>query len=95
MVSRSHYFLPGLLVLLSFAMTGPAFAQAVEKAKSAPIHPALMQVEEDPKLPRVLLIGDSITMGVHGLVAGTAREESECATPGRELRAFRPNCGAP
>lgn len=27
------------------------------------IHPALMQVEEDPALPRVLLIGDSISMG--------------------------------
>ena len=27
------------------------------------MHPALVQVPEDPKLPRVLLIGDSITMG--------------------------------
>jgi acyl-CoA thioesterase-1 len=63
MVSRFNCFLPVLFLLLSFAMIGQTFAQAVAKAKSAPIHPALMQVEEDPKLPRVLLIGDSITIG--------------------------------
>lgn len=34
-----------------------------DRPPSKPIHPALMQVDEDPKLPRVLLIGDSITMG--------------------------------
>ena len=39
-------------------------ASAAEKtAAPAPIHPALVQVPEDPKLPRVLLIGASITMG--------------------------------
>ncbi len=34
-----------------------------DQSKTGAIHPALLQVEEDPKLPRVLLIGDSITMG--------------------------------
>jgi acyl-CoA thioesterase-1 len=63
MVSRSTCLLTALLMLYSFAMTGTAFAQADTKAKKAPIHPALMQVKEDPNLPRVLLIGDSITMG--------------------------------
>jgi hypothetical protein len=63
MISSARRFLHGLLGLLLFATIGPAFAQADAKAKKAPIHPALMQVEEDPKLPRVLLIGDSITMG--------------------------------
>jgi lysophospholipase L1-like esterase len=63
MVSRSHCFLLGLFVLLSLAMSGPTFAEADAKAKKAPIHPALVQIDEDPKLPRVLLIGDSITMG--------------------------------
>jgi hypothetical protein len=62
MVSRSSCFLSGLL-LFSFALTGRSFAQADTKSKKAPIHPALIQVEEDPNLPRVLLIGDSITMG--------------------------------
>ena len=50
-------------LLLFVAMTGHAFAETDTKAKKAPIHPALVQVDEDPKLPRVLLIGDSITMG--------------------------------
>lgn len=36
---------------------------AVSQSASKPIHPALVQIDEDPKLPRVLLIGDSITMG--------------------------------
>lgn len=35
----------------------------VSQSANKPIHPALVQVDEDPKLPRVLLIGDSITMG--------------------------------
>ena len=36
---------------------------AVSQPANKPIHPALVQVDEDPRLPRVLLIGDSITMG--------------------------------
>src|SRR6187397_1990368 len=63
MVSCSARLLTVLLAFLSSAITGPTFAQADTKAKKPPIHPALVQVKEDPNLPRVLLIGDSITMG--------------------------------
>lgn len=40
----------------------PNKSSTVEKSRK-PTHPALVEVEEDPRLPRVLLIGDSITMG--------------------------------
>jgi hypothetical protein len=71
MASRSKRLSSGLIVMLLFAITPRAFAQAsalsskavTGKSASRPIHPALVQVDEDPKLPRVLLIGDSITMG--------------------------------
>lgn len=65
-------------IALALALTTSGFAQATSDASkpsaqaksdpaaqpaATPIHPALVQVAEDPKLPRVLLIGDSITMG--------------------------------
>lgn len=46
-------------------LNGTGSAQQVEKkaaAKKAP-SPALAKIEDDPKLPRVLLIGDSISIG--------------------------------
>lgn len=63
MPARFTCFAATLLLTLPVAMTERGFAEAAEKPKSVAIHPALMQVDEDPKLPRVLLIGDSITMG--------------------------------
>jgi acyl-CoA thioesterase-1 len=47
----------GLVVLCS-----PAFAQDAKPAQKKP-DPSLAQIQDDPKLPRVLLIGDSISMG--------------------------------
>lgn len=38
-------------------------SDAVVQPAATSVHPALVPVDEDPKLPRVLLIGDSITMG--------------------------------
>ncbi|HYR57501.1 MAG TPA: SGNH/GDSL hydrolase family protein [Chthoniobacteraceae bacterium] len=52
------------------------FAQAPEKRAARPQHPSLAPVTDTPGLPRVLLIGDSISMGytvpVRGLLAGKA-----------------------
>jgi acyl-CoA thioesterase-1 len=58
-------------LILGFALVGPAVVRSENSPSNAaaanpadkPVDPALLQVEEDPKLPRVLLIGDSITMG--------------------------------
>ncbi len=61
MAFRSTFILSGVLLCLTIAEH--AIAESGGKAKSVPIHPALVQIDEDPKLPRVLLIGDSITMG--------------------------------
>src|SRR3954469_17535725 len=45
------------------ANDNPAPKAVVGGASDKPIDPALVPVEEDAKLPRVLLIGDSISMG--------------------------------
>jgi lysophospholipase L1-like esterase len=45
------------------ANDNPAPKTVVGGASDKPIDPALVPVEEDAKLPRVLLIGDSISMG--------------------------------
>ena len=48
-------------VLPGFTQTQPTTPKAAQKA--APKEPAFERVTDDPKLPRVLLIGDSISMG--------------------------------
>jgi acyl-CoA thioesterase-1 len=58
-----------------------AVKSASDKPKSAPIHPALMQVEEDPKLPRVLLIGDSITMGYTATLREMLKDKANVQHP--------------
>src|SRR4029079_11896926 len=63
MVPRTRCYLTSFLLLHFVAATGHVFAETGVKAIKPSIHPALVQVDEDPKLPRVLLIGDSITMG--------------------------------
>lgn len=61
---------PYLLISLSFVLT------AGEPGGEAKTPPEFKQVEEDPKLPRVLLIGDSMsiayTLPVRELLAGKA-----------------------
>ena len=56
--------LPVVFVLvwlgLSVTVAPPVSAQQQEKK---PVHPSLVKIEDDPRLPRVLLIGDSISMG--------------------------------
>lgn len=90
MVSRSTCFVTVLLLSFSFAIVERGFAEAGAKAKSVPIHPALVQVDEDPKLPRVLLIGDSITMGytapLRELLAGKANVQHPAENCGASRR---------
>lgn len=54
-----------LLVILvgSHAMAQETKQKATAKEKKRPVQPALVQVEEQAGLPRVLLIGDSISIG--------------------------------
>ncbi len=54
-----------IALLLILALAQPLFAQAKQKkaAKAKKQNPAYAQIEDDPNLPRVLLIGDSISIG--------------------------------
>lgn len=66
-----------LLSLLALALLLPPVTAQEKKAKAArPVHPALAPIEDVAGLPRVLLIGDSISMGytlpVRKLLAGRA-----------------------
>jgi hypothetical protein len=67
-----------LLALLAVMITLPALPgqEAQAKAKARKPHPSLLKVADDPGLPRVLLIGDSISMGytlpVRALLKGKA-----------------------
>jgi hypothetical protein len=60
-MSRSLF----VAALAALFLSAPAFAQETKtKAKAKrPPNPALAKIEDDPQLPRVLLIGDSISMG--------------------------------
>ncbi|HEX5104900.1 MAG TPA: SGNH/GDSL hydrolase family protein, partial [Pirellulaceae bacterium] len=50
------------LVILASLIPWPAFAQQPQAKKKAP-NPAYAQIEDVAGLPRVLLIGDSISIG--------------------------------
>ncbi len=82
-----------LTLLLSFCLSD-ANAQSASKEKRAP-HPAMTPVEDVDGLPRVLLIGDSISVGytvaVQELMAGKAnvhRPLTNCGPTTRGLEAI-------
>lgn len=55
-----------VVLIVCFAVLPVAEAQkkqARKKRKKRPPNPAFKKIEDDPKLPRVLLIGDSISIG--------------------------------
>ena len=91
MVSRTRCYLQSFLLLPFLAVAGHVSAETAVKVATPPIHPALVQVDEDPKLPRVLLIGDSITMGytapLRELLAGKANVQhpAENCGPSRRI----------
>ena len=63
-------------LLLAFAFLTPAFTQAQDKKQEKKKDPAFEAVQDNPKLPRVLIIGDSISIGytqpTRKLLAGKA-----------------------
>ena len=67
---------PSILALCVAALAAHAPGADAGKAKAKAPNPALVQVEDVPGLPRVLLIGDSISMGytpgVRDLLKGKA-----------------------
>lgn len=68
---------PFLLSLLTLPLLTPSLAQETKApAKKAAPHPSVVAVQDVPGLPRVLLIGDSISMGytlpVRKLLEGVA-----------------------
>ena len=74
------------------AADGPQKPAAGGAAKRKP-DPALQQIEDDPKLPRVLLVGDSISMGytlpVRALLTGKAnvhRPPTNCSSTASGLK---------
>lgn len=72
--------IPSRLILaclaLALLLAAPLNAAPRKTATTKPVDPALVPIEDDPKLPRVLLIGDSISMGytlpVRALLKGKA-----------------------
>jgi lysophospholipase L1-like esterase len=63
-VSRHIHFVGSLIAILFVNCVAPLWADT-PKASNAPpqkLHPTLVQVEDVPGLPRVLLIGDSVSM---------------------------------
>src|SRR5688572_17205641 len=84
-------------LLLSLSLTSTLFAQddanePTTKPAKKVAHPSFVDVKDDPTLPRVLLIGDSISMGytldVRKLLAGKAnvhRPAENCGTTARGI----------
>lgn len=58
--------LPAILAAVSPALAAPPETKPAKKPD-----PALVPIEDDPKLPRVMLIGDSISMGYTPIVRKT------------------------
>ena len=52
-----------LLLFATLPVSASAQGTAKQATKKRPPNPAYAQIEDDPKLPRVLLIGDSISIG--------------------------------
>lgn len=76
-----------VVMAIALALAGGA-ARAAEKKKTAPrrVDPAMIEITDDPRLPRVLLIGDSISIGytpaVRKLLAGKANVHRPLANCG-------------
>ncbi len=62
MLHRNHW-LPALCLALLFVTTADAQQKSKKKPKARLKNTAFAKITDDPKLPRVLLIGDSISIG--------------------------------
>lgn len=88
----SFHSLLALAVMVSMAAYAAAAQPKVAARKRAP-HPSLAQVKDDPALPRVLLIGDSISMGytipVRNALAGKANVHRPAENCGPTIRGLQ------
>jgi acyl-CoA thioesterase-1 len=79
-----------LSVLLVAAVASPCRGQNKPPRAKAPKHPAFVQITDDPSLPRVLLIGDSISLGytlsLREALAGKANLHRPAANCGPSTR---------
>src|SRR5262245_3404417 len=76
----------------SVSATEPAATNTSSSDKptvAPPVHLALVQVEEDPRLPRVLLIGDSISMGYTPAVRKLLEGKANVQHPPENCRSTR------
>jgi len=62
MLNRNHW-LPAICLALLFVTTADAQQKSKKKPKARPKNNAFAKITDDAKLPRVLLIGDSISIG--------------------------------
>ena len=60
-MQMSRSWIAAVLIVLGFAQLSPA--QATKPVARRAANPAFAPVKDDPGLPRVLLIGDSISIG--------------------------------
>ena len=76
------------LVILAIATSAASAQQAAKKKR--PPNPAFAKIEDDPSLPRVLLLGDSISIGytipVREALAGKANVHRPAANCGPTIR---------
>jgi len=76
-----------LTATLAFSFAGQSLAQAKKAPpKKRPPNPAFAPVKEKPGLPRVLLIGDSISIGYHKAVVKNLEGKANVHRP-------KANCG--
>jgi acyl-CoA thioesterase-1 len=73
-------------MLLAVVVSSPLFAQDVKKKKSAGeakkrVAPEMLPIEEQPGLPRVLLIGDSISIGYTLPVRALLKDKANVIRP--------------
>lgn len=54
---------PNTIAVAQSKPTRPAGSNSQPKSRQRKVHPAFAKVVDDPKLPRVLIIGDSISIG--------------------------------
>jgi len=78
-----------LVALILLVATATSALQAAQPAKRPP-NPAYAQIKDDPSLPRVLLLGDSISIGytvaVREALAGKANVHRPAANCGPTIR---------
>ncbi|MEQ8784910.1 MAG: SGNH/GDSL hydrolase family protein [Pirellulaceae bacterium] len=85
LVHASVFVLCALVVL-----AGGSASKAQQAAPNRPANPAFAKIEDDPKLPRVLLLGDSISIGyttaVRKALQGKANVHRPAANCGPTIR---------